>query len=336
MTELPLYEWWLKIRGIEIGYFEGQPRAILFTKIVSVLVLFTKGDYWVISTYFSFVSFLAFWFFYRQIRDTLPNLKWPVVIGFLLLPSTLFWSAGILKGSLTNAAVVFLAGFCLKLFFKKKIYPQDLFLSTVALVILLYIKYYLLILIGPLILYALFDIRAHKAGITKQVRASVYGAIFILTVFIAPSVNPNLNLADLPIAIHENQHTFGNDQTIDVHIEPTWPSLLSQLPESMWIGLYGPTILDAGKTFGLIPRIENLLLLIFSILSLILLFKQRLTSPDILVIATVIFVLLLAATLPLAAPNYGALIRYRAPFTPFFAMLVLILPTWWIQNKLNR
>lgn len=336
LTELPYREYWLKIRGIEIGHFPNQPRAILFTKIVSVLILLTKGDYWIVSLYFSFVSFLAYWFFYRQIITTLPNLKWPVIIGFLLLPSTIFWSSGILKGAITNASLVFLSAMCLKLFFRKKIHPYELFLSAISLVILLYIKYYLLILLGPLIIYTLFDIRAHRMGIAKNLRASVYLVILIVTVFAAPSVNPNLNLADLPIAIHDNQHTFENDHTIDVHIEPNWYSLLATLPKSMVIGLFGPTLADSGKMVGLIPRTENVLIFIFTLFSVILLFKQRLFQPDILVMSVTILVLILAAMLPLAAPNYGALIRYRAPITPFLVMMVTILPVWWIQEKLNR
>lgn len=336
LTQGSLMDWWLKIRAIEIGHFPNQPRAILFTKIVSGFILLAKGDYWIVSLYFSLVSFLAYWFFYRQIKTTLPNLKWPVIIGFLLLPSTIFWSAGILKGTLTNASVVFLAAMCLKFFFKKKIYSTDIFLSALALVLLLYIKYYILIILSPLIVYAIFDIRAHKYGITPQVRASVYVVLMILTLFIAPSINPNLNVADLPISIAENQDTFHPNLTIPIEIEPTWSSLLTTLPKSLWIGLFSPTILDAGKAVGLIPRAENLFILLFSALSLFLLVKKRLFQPDILVIASVIFILLLAAILPLAAPNYGALIRYRAPFTPFFVMLVTILPTWWLQEKLNR
>ncbi len=329
-------DWQSNMSKSEIGHFPNMPRAILFSKILSGFIMVTKGNYWIVSSYFSIISFLAYWYFYRQIRTTLPNLKWPVIIGFLLLPSTLFWSTGIMKGALTNPALVFLAAFTLKLFFRKKVHLIELLPISLSLVLLFFIKYYLLIIILPVIVYVLFDRWAFKVGLHKGISGALYAIIITGTLAIAPAINPNLKIAKLPEIIYRNQQTFGTDKTIPTVIEPTWSSLISNIPNAAFIGLFGPTIFDNGKVFGLIPRIENLFILLATGFSIFLLFRQRLFTPDILVIGTSLYILTLAIALPLAAPNYGALVRYTAPFTPFLVSLVLILPTWWMQKKLNR
>ena len=196
LSDLPLNEWLAKLKSEEIGSFVNQPRAIFFTKIVSVFILITKGDYWVVSSYFSFISFLSYWFFYRQIRSTLPNIKWPVVIGFLLFPSSVFWSAGILKGALTNASIVFISAFSIKLFYRKKIHVGEIFITALCVILLFSIKYYLFIVLVPVVLYALFDRRAHRLGLRKYFRGLVYVVILLLTILIAPKINPNLRISD--------------------------------------------------------------------------------------------------------------------------------------------
>jgi len=339
LANRPLAEWWQLLGQSEIGYFPNQPRAILFTKIVSGFVLLTQGDYWIVACYFSFISFLAYWYFYRQVITTLPNIKWPVIIGFLLVPSTIFWSSGILKDTLTNASVVFVAAFMLKLFYRKKIHFAELLVTVLALVVLYFIKYYLLILLLPLMMYALTDRSMHRGGVKTGVRAGVYGFLLLATLLIAPSVNPNLNVLKLPEIIHRNQQEAfvptPDDSSIHVRIAPTWPSLITSLPHALIIGLYGPSVFDTGSVWSWIPKLENLVLVLLTLFSLVLLWRQQLFSPDILVVAALIFIFTLAAMLPLAAPNFGALVRYKATFTPFLFTVLTILPCWHYQNRMQ-
>jgi len=321
----------------DLGGFENQPRAILFTKIVSVILFITKGDYWVVSAYLSTISFFAYWFFYRQIHATLPNIKWPVALGFLLFPSAVFWSAGIMKGALTNAAVVFLAAFALKLFYRKKIYITEIVLALLGVLTLYFIKYYLLIVLLPALIYALFDRRAYKWGLNKGLKASVYVIIIMGTLLVGPLINPNLRISKLPNVISENQQIIKarihNQSIIDLTTEPTWGSLLAESPKALFIGLFGPTIFDKGSVWSWFPKIENTFILAFTIFSIVLVFKNRLFDPDILLVACIIFIFVLAIFLSLAAPNFGALSRYKAPITPFLVTCVTILPYWFYRDR---
>ena len=233
--------------------------------------------------------------------------------------------------------MVFISAFCLKIFYRKKIYIPEIALVALAVILLFYIKYYLLIVLFPVVIYALFDKWAHRLSLTKTLRGVVYSVILLITILIAPKINPNLRLKNLPQAIHTNQILIKKANSrisqIDLVIDPTWSSLLSAAPKSMAIGLFGPTIFNAGSSWSWVPRIENLFIFLMAILSLGLLFREKLWEPDILVFATLTFILVLATLLPLAAPNFGTLARYRAPFTPFLVTLVTILPCWMIQRR---
>jgi hypothetical protein len=320
-----------------VPFFEGQPRAVIFTRIVSVIMYITKGDYWVVSAYFSLISFGAYWFFYRQMMSTLPNLKWPVIIGFLWFPSCVFWSSGIMKGSLTNAAVVVLAALCIKAFYRKKIWIWDVILAITALMTLYFVKYYLLAVLIPVILYALFDRAAFKMGLTRQLRAIVYVFILLLSALTGPFINPNLRLADMPEAIHRNQQRFQEprvyEKALDVYITPHWHSLLTVLPRATFNGLFGPALWHKGPALSWVPRLENTLLLLLAIWSCIDIFKRRLLKPDILVVACLLYVMILATCLALAVPNFGALSRYKAAFLPFWVCCLSVLPVWSIKES---
>jgi len=112
-----------------------------------------------------------------------------------LFPSSVFWSAGIMKGAITNAAVVVLSGYTLKIFYSKRFYLIDFFFVMLSLLTLFYIKYYLLIAVIPVMIYAIFDRKAHKAGISKKIRGWTCVLIFIATLISGPHIK---NLQSVP------------------------------------------------------------------------------------------------------------------------------------------
>lgn len=341
LAELPLGEWWHQMLQPEIGHFSGQPRAILFAKITSGFLLLSGGSYWIAAAHLSFLSFLAFWFFYRQIRSTLPNIAEPAAFAFLLFPSTVFWSSGIMKGTLTNAAIVFAAAYLLKVFYRKQILWIETLGLVLSLALLYWIKYYFLMALLPVLLYALLDGQFHRARIAVRYRAIVFSVIVAATLLVGPFINPNLNVLRLPENIYRNQQTSfvpteGDSNIEALRIEAEWDDLITAAPVALFHGLYGPTPFDRTALWGLVPKAENLFLLGMSLFSLALLRKRRLYRPDILVTAVLLFTLTLALVLPLASPNFGALVRYKAAFLPFFTLVVCVLPWWHFQEKQNR
>ncbi len=339
LSEQPITHWFTT-KHTAVEAFSGQPRAILFTQITASICLLTGGDYWVVACYFSLVSFLCYWFLFRQINDTLPNIRWPAAVALLYFPSSVFWSSGIMKGTVTNAAIMVLIALTLKTFYQKRLFHADRLLGLLAFLSLLYIKYYLLAILLPILFYVIIDRWANRHGVTQSYRIFFFIILTVSTMAIAPFINPNLRLSKLPEAIHRNQRDVyfltESRSSIDLRMEPNWSSLLAHIPVSLLAGMYGPTPLDGGSPWSWIPKVENTLLIFFSGWSMWLLFKQRRFEPDILLLSALAYVCIICAILPLAAPNYGALSRYKASMTPLLVMAVTILPAWKIFSGRNN
>ena len=191
-----------------LSRFAHQPRALFFTKIIATTKALSGGNYWIISAWLSSISFLGFWYFYRQIGQVVPNWKWAVVIGFLFFPSSVFWSAGIMKGTLTNAALVYLSGVMLKIYYAEKPRSYELLFAVLAGIILWFIKYYVLALFLPLALLLLLNQFALRKGINVGIRIGICLFVFGSILFSAPLLNPNLRLSSLPKALSRDQQSF--------------------------------------------------------------------------------------------------------------------------------
>jgi hypothetical protein len=332
------WQWWEAMQTLDVTRFSGQPRAEFFAKIVSVVALITQGDYWIVSLYFSIISFLGYWYFFCQVSSILPQIKWPVAFAFLFLPSTVFWSSGIMKGSLLYSSAVWLAAFTMKLIYRKKMYWGEYVATVLSLGLIFFLAYYLFILLIPVLAFVFIEYRSKRVGFPVWIRITTYGCMLVMTYFLAPKINPNLKAGQLPKAIYRNQVDVymmtESNSAIDLNIEPTWGSLLAEVPSALFAGLYGPMPWHTGSVWSWVPKVENCLLALLSFWSIALLIRQKLWEADTLVLAMLAFILILAIILPLAAPNFGSLARYKACYTPFLALLVSVLPYgYWLERR---
>jgi hypothetical protein len=95
-------------------------------------------------------------------------------------------------------------------------------------------------------------------------------------------------------------------------------------PKALGVGLFRPFLWEAGGPLQAWVGIENLLLLVASILALWALRRRRTHSgPSVLLLTVLHYIVILAVLLPLAAPNFGEISRYKVAFLPFFAYVVL-------------
>jgi hypothetical protein len=82
-----------------------QPRAFFMVKLVSVLCLLTLNNYWLCSLYLSLLCFYELWKLANTLAAFFPSSDRAAGIAFLLLPSVVFWSAGLTKESLAMACI---------------------------------------------------------------------------------------------------------------------------------------------------------------------------------------------------------------------------------------
>lgn len=311
-----------------------NPRALIMSKLIAVVHLISQ-NYWLSSCYFSFFSFVGIWYFANTLIRIWPSTKIAVVMAFLLLPSFVFWTSGLLKESVLAACLYLLMAWQLEAVVRKKTaYKWLKLLFAIPLLYLIFqMKYYYLAAFLPCV--CLFMImpwldRAFQGVLWKKYLT--LGGLFLLMLVLASYVHPNLSLTHVSAVIVQNNLKMAaettNEQALlhfhDLKNEPV--SLLYNAAIGFWEGAFRPYIWEKGHLFWKLTGIENLLvffLMIFALGNLLLGKVKLLKNNNNVLIVSVLYVLLLAVLLPLAAPNLGNLARYKTGYFPIIVYLML-------------
>lgn len=325
--------------------FDDQ-RALLMVKIVSVFSLLSFDNYWLITAYLTTISFLGAWFLVRQISHAYPDVTGSAIIAFLFFPSIVFWTSGLIKEALAMASLYFITGIFLLVWFRKRVNIFRWVIAILALYILWSLKYYfagvfLAVLLASLIYRFLTSRFSTLANGVKSYL--LWFGIFITLIAGVTLLHPNFNSRKLLNVMVQNYKTFHAvsrpDAVIDFRdLNPTPYSLISNSPEALFAGLFRPLFFDATNLLALLLSVENLLLLILTLVALKYSMKVFTSNVSILLIAIIVYVILLAIFITLSTPNFGTLARYRVGYLPFFVFLILLAPpvASRLQNLLRR
>lgn len=312
-----------------------QPRVLFFTKLISIFLLISGGSYWITSLYLSLISFFASCYVVNVLSKIYPQFKWIYITSFLFIPTIVFWSSGVIKESITYSALIFLVVAFIKINKTNKLGLIEWLLSIIGLYIMWRVKHYLLITFLLFISFTwLIQLLKSSSNYTKWMTIPLLFVALIATQW----VHPYLKIDRLPQTIYENNQaiiskTDVEDQlTIDIKT-PTWSSVINEIPEAVRTGLFRPSLIDPTPIWGWIHRIENTVLILLMILSLLLLSKSKNDIDLAYVVAGLVSICLLATLLALTTPNFGTLVRYKTAFMPFLFLLSSILPFQYFTSK---
>lgn len=319
--------------SIREGYFLGEHRTIFYTRITSILALITGNNYWITSAYYSVVSFFAAWYLTNTIARIFPAYKIAACIAFLFFPSVVFWSSGVIKESLAMAALFLMTAVFIKCWIKERISVLLVLLSLICAVIVFNLKYYYLavfipIAIAALIVRWLID-KQNVQSPRKQIL--IWTGVLVLGFVSITFIHPNFSPTRLLQVIVTNNRVFMEVCTPDdvIHfyrLGPAWPSVLINSPWAFISGIFRPFVWEANTIFKFITGVENLILLIMSILVLRSA-RNVIHSPNrLLILATILYCTVLSIFLALSTPNFGTLTRYSVGFLPFVVLLVFNQP----------
>jgi hypothetical protein len=307
-----------------------EPRALFLTKITSFFSIVTGDNYWLISLYYSFISFSACWFLVKTLQQHIPNGTWAAVIAFLFLPSAVFWTSGLLKESLAVASLYYLTAIFLRGWFNDKIlWPYSL-IAIPASWVLWSLKYYYFAVFVPVI----FATMLYKYLVGEKLQASpvkqvlVWVALLILPVLLITLLHPNFDHDRLLQVIVMNNAAYEQLSSPGdfVHFENLRPETLSLLKNAPWAlfsGLFRPLFWEASTILQFLAGVENTFILCLLLASLLNVMKYVSSSHRVLVLALLVYVVLLCIFITLSAPNFGTLSRYRAGFISFFVFILL-------------
>ena len=309
-----------------INPYQGNPRSIFFVRLLGPLGLLSQNSYVFLSGYLCLFSYWTSWKFIAAYDRFYPKLRPLAMAVFCFLPTYLFWTSGLLKDTLSNGALFYLTASLLIFYHDQRLSIFQWVCATLLFVCLFMTRHYLAGLFSIIAVLLLMDnwIKNYglKARLALFLSISCLGAYSIRFFFI------RLRPERFPITFHELHRQFLSNfsagSNIHFDLQPTWWSLLSNLPKSLFTGLFRPGLWEVSNVFQVLESLQSTVLMIGFFLSLVLLRKVK-AFPQV-ALAVALFILVLATCLPLAAPNFGSLSRYRVAFTPFLAFLILYLP----------
>ncbi|MBX2968417.1 MAG: hypothetical protein KF803_03525 [Cyclobacteriaceae bacterium] len=312
--------------------FSGENRTLFFVKLVSVFTLLAQGNYWVVSLYFSLFSFAACWWFVWIIGRYYPNVKFAAILAFLLFPSSVFWSSGIIKESAAMTMLYVLLGIFLTVWQHKKFSWMQSVVLLIATWVLWSLKYYYAAVFFPVALSALLT----RWFIQERMRPSAVSAyrefvlllvLMMVFVFIVTFVHPNFYPQRILEVVVENYEAFRDksdpEKMAHFHnLKPKVGSFLLNAPWALVSGLFRPFVWEASNIFSFLVSVGNIILLGFTIFALRH-FRRLTASPDrLLLFALIVYCASLCIFLTLSAPNFGTYVRYRVGFFPLFILLI--------------
>jgi hypothetical protein len=308
-----------------------QSRSLFIVKITSLFGLITLDNYWIISLYFSVLSFIGAWRLTTCIVESFPSAKTAAVTAFLFFPSVVFWSSGLIKESIAMAALFFLSAAVVRIWVGKQLPWWEWVLVIFSAWIEWRLKYYYLAGFLPVAAAALITRRLshtwHLKGV--MIKSLLWIATFVFPLALISSLRPNFYPARILHVIVSNYREFNamshaEDVIEYPSLEPTVSSVLTNVPRAIVAGIFRPFPWEAHTVFQWMIALENLILLLLCITSvrnITLLVK----SPQRLLLCSILlYVGVLCVFLALSTPNFGTLSRYRISFLPFLFLLISI------------
>jgi len=307
-----------------------EPRALFLTKITSLFSIATHNNYWVIGCYYSLISFLSAWYLVQVIVRSIPPVSNAAIAGFLFLPSVVFWTSGLLKESLSVAALFFLVAAFLKFWFKKKIFAWEYPLIIFSLWVLWNLKYYFagvfIPVVGTTLIYRF--VFKNRFSSSAGLETGIWVCLLTLPVILVSFLHPNFNFDRLLDVIVLNNAAYNSlsdagDFVRFQELEPTVLSMIRNAPQALFSGLLRPLFWEASSVIQFVAAVENTILLILFLVAGLRSGSYFDSPHRILIVSLVAYVTILAVLITISAPNFGTLSRFRVGYISFFAFIIL-------------
>lgn len=294
---------------------ESQTRIIWMLRFTWLVNWVSFGSYWVVSMFYSVISFISFWYFFKVLSSAYPARKFVLFIALFLWPSVIFWSSGLSKESLALASMAYLAASIWK---GKSWRWYHVLWAVLSLLILWELRYFYFILFVPFVLLLLFF--QFFQPTVKKIAAIITG-IGLLTLTIS-YLHPNLHYSRISEVIITHYNDFisisKQENIIQLGEIKTTMDMIKNVPSALFQGLTRPYLWEAGTWPKKIAALDTILLV--GLLFYHLLKRKRIKLDIVLIL---VFAMLLLTILTISVPNIGSLVRYRVAVWWILAIFAL-------------
>lgn len=308
-------------RQYDTGYYNDAHTMIRFSALVRLL---SFGVYHVHTVFSAFLSLIGLVALYKTFIGFLPGMGRLLMAGIFLWPSVLFWGSPPIKEALLFLGLGVVVMNLFKLM-KGPLHSTGWAALLFGILLQLVLKSYVLLSMSPG-LVALWWCR-RTGGHRPVLKFVVVHAVAVLVGLAFPLLAPQLDA--ISVIQMKQQDMLGVVSLTDpgsyiaaTPLEPNIRSFISQAPHALFMTFLSPlTTWDMG-VMGLLGALENLMLVLALPLALGLARPWR-EIDHALLLYCVSFCLMLGLLIGWTTPIVGALMRYRVPLLPFYAIALL-------------
>lgn len=318
-------------------YMLKDERTFNVIKISSILGLPGLGGFLSTTLLVAFFTYRWVWQLFLFLVNRYPLLIKEISWCILFLPSTVFWGSGIMKDTYTFAASCYAVYGLHQFFIERKRMTSTVIQLVIAFYLIFTIKSYIAFALLPgLVIFANFErVKRIKSSFVKIIALpglTLFGFILLNTLFIDfdevfGKYSADRLLEEAAVQNADLQRDVYGSNSFDIgEFEATTQGALSKFFPALNAALFRPFIWEAGGSPTMIfSGLETSVILYFALLVVIRgpirFFKLIFSDPFLLF--CILFTIILGFGVGLSTSNFGALVRYKIPYLPFFIFLLL-------------
>jgi hypothetical protein len=319
-------------------WFYRDPSSFQVIRIAALIDLMTFSAYSATAVIFGCISFAGMWLFFLTFYKQFPRIHRNLAIAALFVPSVFFWGSGILKDTLTLAALGAASFSIYQLGVKRNYSVATLILMLFSLYLLYTIKVYILLTFLPAAIVWLF-VHNYRQIRSLVLRVMMFPLIMILAILCGyyaimktAEENPKYSLDGIARTAQITAYDIrfwtgreaGSGYTLG-ELDGSWQSMISLAPAAINVSLFRPYLWEVSNPLMFLSAMESVCLLIATV---VLLIRRPKKLPIALSEPNVLFCLLFSVTFAFAVGvstyNFGTLSRYKIPLLPFYMVALLL------------
>ncbi len=316
-----------------------DPNSFFVSKLVSIIMIVFGQSYIMITLALAFFLSKVSWSTYELVRSYKLTNDHLGAIAILFIPSVSFWCAGLSKDTvvLISVLIIFYNAFN---FMNRKGRKTIPILFIVLYLFILYNtrSFMVMTLLAPLfIAYSTRVIRKYNESVVLKNTIRLFIFIVSTSSFLLffqfkgeeliQTTNSYLNEAAVSHDDFVNNKSYGNKRyELEVN-DYSALSMLKAAPKAIIIAIYRPGLWEARSPLLLISGIETFGFLLLTLLFIFkgnVLKKIRFIQTNELLLFGFFFVISMAFFTGFTSILFGILVRFKAPFLPFLAILLTI------------
>lgn len=307
--------------------FWGYLRFNLLFKLIAILNLVTKGNFYFNTVIFSSIVFFGHIAFYRIYNEIYPGNKRKILAVAFCLPSVLLYTSCVHKDGIIFLSIAIISYiFHRYLSSSRSVGIKYLLALLIATLSIFLFRNYIVVAIVPAMLTALLcKMLIYKKRYIILLAYSFFFLVFFVSGFSDSTVN-------LPAAVVQRKADFsalavGNTNIKMTALYPTPQSFITNLPQAINHYLFRPYLWEFPQLSVLLTAIE---LFVYQLLILAFIFyRKKSTAPvHTFNIFGLLFVFNMMLIIGYTIPNVGAIVRYRSIFWVFIICPVICNIDW--------